>query len=79
MDGRRNEHIPLETYQYKCNACVFIIYYIKLQFPFVCLSVCLYLPPFFDTTAGPQPNLEHIFGYIWDSFSATPGESRGGF
>ena len=36
------------------------IYYIKLQCPFVCLSVP---PPFFlDTTVGPQPNLAHIFG-----------------
>ena len=45
------------------------IYYIKLQCPFACLSVCLY-PPFFDTTVGEQPNLAHIFGSIWDSFSA---------
>ena len=46
-----------------------IIYYIKLQFS---LSVCLSVPPsfFFDTTVGPQPNLAHIFGLIWDSFSA---------
>ena len=29
---------------------------------FVCLSVCLYPPLFFDTTVGPQPNLAHMFG-----------------
>ena len=38
------------------------IYYIKLQCPFVCLSVCLSVPPLFDTTVGPQPNLAHLFG-----------------
>ena len=36
-----------------------LVYYIKLQCPFVCLSV----PPLFsDTAVGPQPNLAHIFG-----------------
>ncbi len=42
---------------------VLIFYYIKLQKSVsVCLSVCLYPPPLFDTTVGPQPNLAHIFG-----------------
>ena len=39
-----------------------VFYYVKLQRPFVCLSVCTPPPPFFDTTVGPQPNLAYIFG-----------------
>ena len=37
--------------------------YIKLQYPFVCLSVCMSVtpPPPFDTTVGPQSNLAHLF------------------
>ena len=35
---------------------ILLVYNIKLQCPFVCLSV----PLFFDTTVGPQPNLAHI-------------------
>ena len=38
-----------------------LVYYIKLQCPFVCLSVCT-PPPFSDTAVGPQQNLAHIFG-----------------
>ena len=38
------------------------VVHLKRQCPFVCLSVCLYSPFFFDTTVGLQPNLAHIFG-----------------
>ena len=47
---------------------IYLLY--KAAVFFVCLSVCLYPPFFFDTTVVPQPNLAHIFGYRWDSFSA---------
>ena len=62
-----------------CKNCIIYID-IKLWRPFVCVSVCLSVPPFFNTTTFGT----HVCGYIWEWFEPkiyfppNPGRILGG-
>ena len=71
---------------YICMYDYYIIYYIDLQRPFVCLSVCLYPPPF-SSRPSDCNQIWHTCSGIYGTHSQlkknathpTPGGSHGSF
>ena len=51
-------------------------YYIKLQYPIVCLSVCTL--PLSDTTVGQHPNMAHIYSDRYGKEGGREGGRDGG-